>query len=55
MHVSNPKSLKGEFGISATAATTSGLLRAILACLYVRQIDVTPHGLGVVMPDNFIR
>ena len=34
MHVSNLESLKDEFGISTTAATTPGLLKAILNCLY---------------------
>ena len=55
MHVSNLESLKDEFGISTTAATTPGLLKAILNCLYVRGIDVTPRDLGVVIPDNFGR
>ena len=35
------------------AATTPGLLKAILNCLYVREIDVVPLQLGVVIPDNF--
>ena len=52
---SNLESLKGEFGISTAAATAPGLLKAILNCVYVRQIDVTPHDLGVVLPDNFGR
>ena len=58
MHVSNLKSRKDEFGISTTAATTPGLLKAILNCLYVDDINiVTPRaqGLGVVPPDNFGR
>ena len=55
MHVSNLESLNDELDISTTAATTPGLLKAILNYLYVRQIDVTPHDLGVVIPDNFGR
>ena len=55
MHVSNLESLSGKFGISTAAATTPGPLKAILLCLYVREVDVTPQGLGVVLPGNFGR
>ena len=46
MHVSNlaMESMKGGVGISTTAATTPGLLKAILSCLYIRGFDVTPRG-----------
>ena len=55
IHVSNVESLKDEFGFGTPAATTPGLLKVILNCLYVREVDVTPQGLGVVLPDNFGR
>ena len=55
IHVSNLESLKDDFGISTIAATTTGLLKSILNCLYVREIDVTPQDLGVVIPDIFGR
>ena len=35
-HVVNLESLKDEFGIGTTAATTPGLLKAFLNVLYVR-------------------
>ena len=51
--VANLESLKDEFGIGTTAATTPGLLKAFLNVLYVRAVDVVPDGLGVVLPNDF--
>ena len=47
-HVANLESLKDEFGISMTAATTCtpGLLKAFLNVLYVRAVD------DIVVPQN---
>ena len=52
-HVANLESLKGEFGIGTTAATTPGLLKAFLNVLYVRTVDVVPEDIGVVLPRDF--
>ena len=52
-HVANLESLKDEFGIGTTAATTPGLLQAFLNVLYVRAVDVIPQNLGVVLPKDF--
>ena len=52
-HVVNLESLKDEFGIGTTAATTPGLLKAFLNVLYVRAVDVVPQQLGVVLPKDF--
>ena len=49
-HVANLESLKDEFGIGTTAATTPGLLKAFLNVLYVRAVDVVPEQIGVVLP-----
>ena len=54
-HVANLESLKDEFGIGTTAATTPGLLKAFLNVLYVRAVDVVPNELGVVLPADFGR
>ena len=47
------ESLKDEFGIGTTAATTPGLLKAFLNVLYVRAVDVVPDEIGVVLPNDF--
>ena len=52
-HVANLESLKGEFGIGTTAATTPGLLKAFMNVLYVREVDVIPQQLGIVLPKDF--
>ena len=52
-HVANLESLKDEFGIGTTAATTPGLLKAFLNVLYVRAVDVVPEDIGVVLPRDF--
>ena len=52
-HVANLESLKDEFGIGTTAATTPELLKAFLNAWYVRTVDVVPEQLGVVLPRDF--
>ena len=52
-HVASLESLKDEFGIGTTAATTPGLLKAFLNVLYVRTVDVLPEDIGVVLPRDF--
>ena len=51
-HVANLESLKDEFGIGTTAATTPGLLKAFLNVLYVREVVVIPQELGVVLQKD---
>ena len=52
-HVANPESLKDEFGIGATAATTPGRLKVSMNVLYVRHAVVLPQQPGVVLPKDF--
>ena len=52
-HVANLESLKDEFGIGTTVATTPEPLKAFLNVLYVREADVIPRELGVVLPRDF--
>ena len=51
--MANRISLKDESGIGTTAATTPGLLKAFMNVLYVREVDVAPQELGVVLPKDF--
>ena len=51
-HVANLES-KGEVGIGKAAATTPGLLKAFMRVLYVREVDVIPQQLRIVLPKGF--
>ena len=51
-HVANLESLKDEFGIGTTAATTPGLLKAFMNVLYVREVAVIPQQLRVILPKD---
>ena len=51
--MANLESLKDEFGIGTTAATTPGLMKAFLNVLYVQAVDVVPEQLGVVLLRDF--
>ena len=51
-HVANLESLKDEFGIGTTAATSPGLLKAFMNVLYVREVAVIPQQRRVVLSKD---
>ena len=52
VHLADLTLLKDEFDICTTATTTTGLLKSFLNVLHVREVDVTPQGLGVIIPGS---